>query len=558
MEYASRPWIKNYPKTLKEFIDQGPYSTENYIEIVNDVTEKFSSNPAFSMVLPDGKYKSLSFEQIDDYSNKLASYLKNTLKLSKGDVVGIQLANCPHYPIITFAAWKIGAIVTNINPLYTLRESEHQLQDSATKVLFLLEQALGNFEKIIELNAQLAHIQLVTVSLKDFFIPTNSSIESIDFHDRKPHQPESFIEILSRHDALNKNEYINHEVAVYQYTGGTTGKSKGAIITHKNILSFVQNCNEYVKSYGFGFNEQDTVLTAIPMYHVIAFCGNFLLFYSEGTHNVLVPSPKPIDNLRPAFSSFKISWITGVETLFSALLNTTWFKDEAKYMRCCISGGAALRPITLEAWKNTISPIYEAFGMTEIASVATMHPLISELKKSSVGIPLPFYEIKIVNDKNQEVPIGHEGELCVKGPQLMQSYLNTPENPFIEGWFHTGDIAKMDQDGYIYILDRKKDMVIVSGFNVYPNEIEAVLGNHPHIQDVAVIGIPDDKTGESLLAYIVPSNDSLTIENVISFCQEHLTAYKVPKKFELRLDLPKTTVGKITRNQLKQAVANNS
>lgn len=557
MEYASRPWVKNYPESLQKYIAKEPRLAENYIEVVNKITDKFSEYPAFSIVLPDGNKKTLSFEQVDDYANKLASYFKNTLKLSKGDIIGIQLANCLHYPIIAFAAWKVGLIVTNINPLYTVRETEHQLNDSKTKVLFLLEQALNSFEKIIEINEQLSHIKLVTVSLKDFFIPINHQ-DNTDFYDEKSDRPVTFKNILSSHKALEPNEFIKHEIAVYQYTGGTTGKSKGAIITHKNILSFVKNCNEYVKSYGFAFNENDAVLTAIPMYHVIAFCGNFLLFYSEGTHNVLVPSPRPIDNLKPAFTSFNITWMTGVETLFSSLLETTWFKSETKNMKCCISGGAPLRPTTLDTWKNTISPIYEAFGMTEIASVATMHPLISELKKLSVGFPLPFYEIKIVNDENKEVRIGNEGELCVKGPQLMQNYLNSLENPFIDGWFHTGDIAKMDHDGYIYILDRKKDMVIVSGFNVYPNEIEAVLINHPNVQDVAVIGVPDEKTGEALLAYIVPSDNSLTAENIISFCQEYLTAYKVPKKIELRQELPKTTVGKIMRNQLRQEVTSNN
>lgn len=563
MIYAQRPWKKNLPASLQDYQFDATSIPQNLSELFDKAVHDFSDAAAFSLVLPTGLTKTLSFKQIQYYSDLLARYFQHELQLQPGDVVGLQMPNCLHYPIAVFACWKAGLIITNINPLYTARELEYQLTDSQAKALIVSDMFLATFEKVIAKNNDLKSLALVTVSLSDFFdapyqaliakkIETDAEAQgrsltpSIDYC--------SFSQVFKEAEQLPELQSQTTAIALYQYTGGTTGRSKGAIITHQNLLSLVRMTGDYLRAHNSAFNQQDSILTAIPLYHIFAFSVNFLMFFEGGSHNILVPSPRPVSNLRPAFEQFKITWLTGVDTLYAGLLAEDWFVQNPPELTCAISGGTALRPATAEHWKAKIGNIIEGFGMTETSCAAMLHPPISIIRQGSVGFPLPGSEIKIVDVQGNEVPLGSAGELCVKGPHIVQGYLNRPEesaDTFVEGWLHTGDIAQLDEDGFCYILDRKKDMVLVSGFNVYPNEIEAVIAEHPDIIEVAVIGVPDVQTGEAVKAYIATRNPSLSTDEILAHCKEHLTAYKVPKVIEILPELPKSTVGKILRAELR-------
>jgi len=563
MIYAQRPWKKNLPASLQDYQFDATSIPQNLSQLFDKAVHDFSDAAAFSLVLPTGLTKTLSFKQIQYYSDLLARYFQHELQFQPGDVVGLQMPNCLHYPIAVFACWKAGLIITNINPLYTARELEYQLTDSQAKALIVSDMFLATFEKVIAKNNDLKSLALVTVSLSDFFdapyqaliakkIETDaeaqgrSLIPSIDYC--------SFSQVFKKAEQLPELQSKTTAIALYQYTGGTTGRSKGAIITHQNLLSLVRMTGDYLRAHNSAFNQQDSILTAIPLYHIFAFSVNFLMFFEGGSHNILVPSPRPVSNLRPAFEQFKITWLTGVDTLYAGLLAEDWFVQNPPELTCAISGGTALRPATAEHWKAKIGNIIEGFGMTETSCAAMLHPPISIIRQGSVGFPLPGSEIKIVDVQGNEVPLGSAGELCVKGPHIVQGYLNRPEesaDTFVEGWLHTGDIAQLDEDGFCYILDRKKDMVLVSGFNVYPNEIEAVIAEHPDIIEVAVIGVPDVQTGEAVKAYIATRNPSLSTDEILAHCKEHLTAYKVPRVIEILPELPKSTVGKILRAELR-------
>lgn len=563
MIYAQRPWKKNLPASLQDYQFDATSIPQNLSELFDKAVHDFSDAAAFSLVLPTGLTKTLSFKQIQYYSDLLARYFQHELQLQPGDVVGLQMPNCLHYPIAVFACWKAGLIITNINPLYTARELEYQLNDSQAKALIVSDMFLATFEKVIAKNNDLKSLALVTASLSDFFdapyqaliakkIETDAEAQgrsltpSIDYC--------SFSQVFKEAEQLPELQSQTTAIALYQYTGGTTGRSKGAIITHQNLLSLVRMTGDYLRAHNSAFNQQDSILTAIPLYHIFAFSVNFLMFFEGGSHNILVPSPRPVSNLRPAFEQFKITWLTGVDTLYAGLLAEDWFVQNPPELTCAISGGTALRPATAEHWKAKIGNIIEGFGMTETSCAAMLHPPISIIRQGSVGFPLPGSEIKIVDVQGNEVPLGSAGELCVKGPHIVQGYLNRPEesaDTFVEGWLHTGDIAQLDEDGFCYILDRKKDMVLVSGFNVYPNEIEAVIAEHPDIIEVAVIGVPDVQTGEAVKAYIATRNPSLSTDEILAHCKEHLTAYKVPKVIEILPELPKSTVGKILRAELR-------
>ncbi len=563
MIYAQRPWKKNLPASLQDYQFDATSIPQNLSELFDKAVHDFSDAAAFSLVLPTGLAKTLSFKQIQYYSDLLARYFQHELQLQPGDVVGLQMPNCLHYPIAVFACWKAGLIITNINPLYTARELEYQLNDSQAKALIVSDMFLATFEKVIAKNNDLKSLALITASLSDFFdapyqaliakkIETDAKAQgrsltpSIDYC--------SFPQTFKKAEQLPELQSQTTAIALYQYTGGTTGRSKGAIITHQNLLSLVRMTGDYLRAHNSAFNQQDSILTAIPLYHIFAFSVNFLMFFEGGSHNILVPSPRPVSNLRPAFEQFKITWLTGVDTLYAGLLAEDWFVQNPPELTCAISGGTALRPATAEHWKAKIGNIIEGFGMTETSCAAMLHPPISIIRQGSVGFPLPGSEIKIVDVQGNEVPLGSAGELCVKGPHIVQGYLNRPEesaDTFVECWLHTGDIAQLDEDGFCYILDRKKDMVLVSGFNVYPNEIEAVIAEHPDIIEVAVIGVPDVQTGEAVKAYIATRNPSLFTDEILAHCKEHLTAYKVPKVIEILPELPKSTVGKILRAELR-------
>ena len=560
---SGRPWEKHLPASLQGYrFDQNSIA-KNLNQLVEKAVSQFSQAPAFSLVLPNGLTKTLSFEHIEQYSNLLARYLQHELKLQAGDVVGLQMPNCLQYPVAVFACWKAGLIITNINPLYTARELEYQLLDSQAKALIVSDMMIGTFEKVITQNESLKALAVITASFSEFFDePYCSLIAQKTQADAKAQgrSLNSSIEATSFNAALDLAEHLPElqphttDTALYQYTGGTTGRSKGAVISHQNLLALVRMTGDYLRAHDSAFGQHDQVLTAIPLYHIFAFSVNFLMFFEGGSHNILIPSPRPVSNLKPAFEQFNITWLTGVDTLYAGLLAEDWFVQNPPRLTCAISGGTALRPATAQQWNAKVGPIIEGFGMTETSCAAMLHPPIAQIRQGSVGFPLPGSEIKIIDAHGQEVAWGTAGELCIKGPHVVQGYLNRPDETaatFIDGWLHTGDIAQLDAEGFCYILDRKKDMILVSGFNVYPNEIEAVIAEHPDIIEVAVIGMPDAQTGEAVKVYLASRNPALSTNDILAHCKENLTAYKIPKSIEILPELPKSTVGKILRAELR-------
>ncbi len=559
-----RPWQRHLVAALQNYQLDESTLLDNLAQLATRNALQYADAAAFSVVLANGFSHSLSFQAIEQHANQLANYLQQHLQLHAGDVVGIQLPNSLHYPIAVFACWKVGLIISNINPLYTARELKNQLQDSAARALIVSDLFLNGFEQVLKEQPELQNLALISCCLSDFFpSPYQEGIAAQLAAEAQAQQRQiqpsitysTFIDALHIGAELNNYQAQQHDVAVYQYTGGTTGASKGAIIRHANLAALIKTTGDYLRAYQSEFNQNDSILTAIPLYHIFAFTVNFLMFFDAGAHNILVPSPRPILNLKPAFEKFNITWMTGVDPLYAALLHEAWFQAKPPQLTCAISGGTALRPTTAQQWQQQVGTIIEGFGMTETSCAALLHPPIAEIRQGSVGFPLPATDIKIIDAQGQCVALGEAGELCIKGPQVVAGYLNRDaENAesFIDGWLHTGDIAKLDQDGFCYILDRKKDMVNVSGFNVYPNEVEAVLVEHPHILEAAVIAVQDPSTGEAVKAYITTDNTELSIDEVIAHCRNYLTSYKVPKSIEILPELPKSTVGKILRATLRQ------
>jgi long-chain acyl-CoA synthetase len=508
-------------------------------------------------VLPDGEQVELSFEQIDSLSDALAAFFRDCLGLVPGDVVAIQLPNSLHYPISAFATWKAGLIITNVNPLYTERELESQLVDSEAKLLIANDMFVQRAEGV----AHALGVQMIVASLGDFFP------EQIGTAIRKKTMGDSstsivyptvdrffFTDALAIGNTLAPIEDIRYPVAVYQYTGGTTGRSKGAVLTHQNLIAVLTMWEDFRLAYQAEFTPDDTVLTVLPLYHVFAFVVNFLSFFMSGARNVLVPNPRPLENLRPAFEKFPVTWMTGVDTLYAGLLAEPWFRTNPPKLKYAISGGTALRPSTLQQWQTLVCPILEGYGSTESSCLISFN-LPGMCSPGSVGLPLPGCLVGVVDNSGRLLGPGERGELIIKGPNVMQEYLNQPDETskaVIGGWFHTGDIVVITPEGYVTIVDRKKDMVLVSGFNVYPNEVEAVIAEHPDVIDVAVISVPDETTGEAVQAFIVPRRPTLTPEEILRHCREQMTKYKVPKHVVFCDRLPKSPVGKILRAELRK------
>ncbi|MFC2995934.1 AMP-binding protein [Acinetobacter sichuanensis] len=549
-------WETSYPDTLKNYQFEPELLTETAAKIIKNSVQHYLLQPAFTVVLPNGFSHTLSYQQVDHLSDAFACYLKHELHLKQGDVVGIQLPNGLHYPIAVFGIWKAGLIVTNINPLYTAKELGDQLKDCKAKLLIASDLFVQNAMDVVdELN-----INLMVANMKDFFqFPVGLMIDIQ--RTKETIVPDILYQTFNH--ALTEGQKtleqflpVEHPVALYQYTGGTTGKSKGAVIYHSNLLAVIKMAQDMLQAYSerFAIQPGDTILTALPMYHIFAFNFNFLLFFSQGGHNILIPNPRPLENLEKAFQKFDVNWITGVDTLFAGLLQQEWFIQHPPRLKLAISGGTSLRQSTAQAWKKQISTIVEGYGMTESSCFVSVNPPLDHPLIGSVGLPLPASELKIVDEHGKTLGVGQAGELWVKGPHIIEQYLNRPEEnetSFDNGWFKTGDIATMDAQGFLTIVDRKKDLIIVSGFNVYPNEVEDVISGHPEVIEVAVIGCPDEASGESVRAFVVTKNKNLTQQELIAFCRKSLTNYKVPKQIEFREQLPKSAVGKILRAQLR-------
>ena len=511
--------------------------------------QKFSSRTAFIF-----KDKKFSFDEIEQYSRKFASFLQH-LQLPQGSRIAVMMPNIIQYPIVSLAVIRAGYILVNVNPLYTARELQHQLHDAGASVLVLLDQFMPVYQQVKD---QLAIQYVVITAAPDLLVDPAEKPES-----------QQEVQIFSLKDVLSETlpeTYLRpkldqEDTVVLQYTGGTTGVSKGAELTHRNIIANLLQNNAVFCSY-FGDRDayaDEVTICALPLYHIFAF--TVCLLHStlnKGYATVLVANPRDLSDLVHCFKTYQPAVFPAVNTLFNALINHQEFKTlDHSHLRITTGGGMTVLKSTADAWQRiTGCMIREGYGLSETSPVATFNPPASTTFSGSIGIPLPATEIKILDDTGQEVVQGEKGEIAIRGPQVMKGYWNLPEETAkvmtVDGFFRSGDIGVMDAKGYVRIIDRKKDMILVSGFNVFPNEIEAVLSQHPKVLEVAVIGVADEKSGEVPKAFIVKKEQSLTAEEIQSYARENLTGYKQPRYIEFLHELPKSTVGKILRKALRQ------
>jgi long-chain acyl-CoA synthetase len=561
---SDRPWTAHYVEGTRPEIDPIPY--RHLADMGRQVAAKYADRIAFTQVMPNGMNASLTFAEVDRHSDEFAAYLREVVGLAEGDRVAVQLPNCLVYPVVAFGVWKAGCVLASTNPLYTPPEMTHQFSDAGAKALVILDMFADRLPQVLPKTPELRTV--VVASIAEFFPAARKALVGIVLKYVKKQVPPVTVAhtkfaaaMKAGRGALGSADlrrYVANvgldSVAALQYTGGTTGVSKGAMLSHGNLLANTMQLEEVSRS--FLRRGQETVLTALPLYHIFALTVNFLLFYAIGGRDVLVPSPRPVSNLKAAWEKMPITWFTGVNTLYNALANEDWFRQNPpKELVASLAGGMALHSAVAQRWQEvTGTPVVEGYGLTETSPVATFNPIGGLVKDSTIGIPLPSTDVRCVDEDGNPVPNGEPGEIAIKGPQVMPGYWQRPDETarvLKDGWLRTGDIAVMDEDGYFRIVDRKKDMILVSGFNVYPNEVEEAIAKHPGVREVGVIGVPDERSGEAVMAFVVKKDPALTAEDVIAHAREHLTPYKVPRRVEFRDDLPKTPIGKILRKDLR-------
>ena len=565
---TERPWLAHYPTDVEHEL-QKP-SVDHLPGLISAASAEWGKKTAFTQVMPNGMNASLSYQQVESLSDDFAAYLREELGLSQGDRVAVQMPNCLAYPIVAFGIFKAGCVLVNTNPLYTASEMVHQFSDSGATTLVVIDMFADRLPEVLA-KTQIKNV--VTVRISEYFSPVvhgvirlvqkvwSRSLPKITVQ----HTPFKIAMAKGRkkaNPAAAKN-YLQgidlDSLAALQYTGGTTGVAKGAMLSHGNLVANTMQLLSFVGNYIRPGSE--VVITALPLYHIFAFTVNLLAFYQRGGRNLLLPSPRPPSNLKRAFENYKVTWLTGVNTLFNALMNERWFSDSPpKHLRYSAAGGMALQGAVAERWREmTGTPIVEGYGLTETSPALAFNPFGGLNKDGTIGIPVPSTDIQLVNEAGKPVGVGEPGELVAKGPQVMLGYWNKEAETKAAmegGWFHTGDIAEMDADGYFTIVDRKKDMILVSGFNVFPNEVEEQIAAVPGVLEVGVVGIPDEKTGEAVRAYVVATAPAPTADAILAQCREHLSAYKVPKSVVFVDELPKSPIGKILRRQLRdQALA---
>jgi long-chain acyl-CoA synthetase len=564
---SERPWLEHYPPGTPPEIGEIPY--RNLPDLLRQSAAQYADAIAFTQCMPNGMNGSLRYGVVERLADEFAAYLREVVGLEQGDRVAVQMPNCLSYPVVVFGILKAGCVLVNTNPLYTASEMTHQFEDSGARALVIIDMFADRLPEVLP---ETRIETVVTVRVSEFF----PSIIAGIIRGTQRYWSRSVQPVTVEHTTLQAALAAGRErrergadveaylegiepdsLAALQYTGGTTGVSKGAMLSHGNLvantLQMLAMCGSYIRP------GKETVLTALPLYHVFAFTVNLIGFYNMGGRNILIPSPRPPSNLKRAFENYPITWLTGVNTLFNALLNERWFVEyPPRMLRASAAGGMALHHSVAERWRDvTGTPIVEGYGLTESSPVLTFNPLGGTVKDGTIGIPVPSTEVRCVDDDGSPLPPGQPGELVARGPQVMQGYWQRPDetdNALQDGWLHTGDIAEMDTDGYFRIVDRKKDMVLVSGFNVYPNEVEECIAALPNVSEAGVIGVPDPKTGEAVRAYVVADDPAPSEAEIIAHCREHLAAYKVPRGVEYRDDLPKSPVGKILRKELRKEV----
>ena len=550
-------WLASYPEGVPELIPDPPYSS--LTDMMNASMKKYASRKAYTNM-----GSSITFGELDELSNRFAHYLLYELNLKKGDRVAIMLPNVNQYPIALCGILKAGLVVVNVNPLYTPRELKHQLSDSRAKTIIILE----NFANVLsEVIHETSIEKVILTKMGDMLaFPKNHIVNFVVKHIKKLVPPyefsdsSSFLEILSKNKntPLEKIDIDIEDIAFLQYTGGTTGLSKGAMITHKNMLYNLYQS----KAWRSDLLEDVNIIvaiTALPLYHIFSLQSNCLAMMLDGGENILITNPRDFPAFVKELAKHSFVYITGVNTLFASLLNTPGFdKLDFSSLRWTIGGGMAVQNAVSKNWeKITGQPILQAYGLTETSPAAIINPINFEEFTGSIGLPISSTEVMICDDDGTQLPIGDLGEICIKGPQVMNGYWEKPDETkkvlSSDGWLKTGDMGRMDQDGFIFIEDRKKDMILVSGFNVYPNEIEGVVAEMDDVLEVAAIGKESPDSGEIVKLFVVKKNPELSDSEIYEHCKKNLTAYKVPKEIEYRDELPKTNVGKILRRALRES-----
>lgn len=552
----AKPWLAQYPEGVGAEIDTNEFPS--VADVMRSAFSRFRHRPAFV-----NRGKVLTYEELDRLSLAFACYLRNQLRLKKGDRVALMMPNVLQYPVALMGILRAGLTVVNTNPMYTARELKHQLNDAGAAAIVVMENFAHTLQEVIG-ETTVKHV--ITTSVGDMLgFPMAQIVNFVVKYQKKLVKPFSLPGAVRFNDALSAGrgqqlpptEIGPEDLAFLQYTGGTTGVSKGAMLTHRNMVANMLQVRNW-----FGPHVQDgseIIITALPLYHIFALTCNCLVFMNVGGLNVLITDPRDMPGFVKELSRYRFTIITGVNTLFNGLLNTPGFAElDFSSLKLSMGGGMAVQRAVAEKWqKVTRCALFEGYGMTESSPVATVNRPDTREYTGSIGVPAPGTELSIQDDDGRLLPQGEVGEICIRGPQVMKGYWQRPEESAKtitpDGWLRTGDVGKMDERGYFYIVDRKKDMILVSGFNVYPNEIEDVVATHPGVLEVAAVGIPDEKSGEAVKLVIVRKDPKLTVEDVKAHCRAQLTGYKQPKIIEFRNELPKTNVGKILRRELRDA-----
>ena len=552
-------WLNSYEQGVNAEIDITQYSSIS--DVFRQSVEKFARQPAFQNM-----GKTLTYAEVGKLAEDFASYLQNVLKLPRGERVAIMLPNLLQYPIALFGILQAGLVAVNTNPLYTPRELEHQLKDSGATTIIVLENFANTLELVLP-RTQIKHV--IVASVGEMFGFFKGTLMNFVLRKIKKMVPEYRIsgaipfQTTLKEGAAHTFRPVTltrEDTALLQYTGGTTGVAKGAILSHGNICANMLQAKEWIKNQ---LREgKETVIAALPLYHIFALTVNLMIFTNAGSKIILITNPRDMKGFIGELKKERISVFIGVNTLFNGMVNQPDFATvDFSNLRLTLGGGMATQKAVAEKWKKiTGTPIVEAYGLTEASPGVCCNPLNIEAYSGGIGLPVPSTEVELRDADGKEVGIGQPGELWVRGPQVMKGYWNRPEETAktidARGFLETGDIAVMDEKGWLKLVDRKKDLIVVSGFNVYPNEIEEVVSHNDKVMEVACIGVPNEKTGEALKVFVVKKDPSLTKEELIEFCRTELTAYKVPKDIEFRDELPKSNVGKILRRELREQAQN--
>ncbi|MFO1284148.1 MAG: long-chain-fatty-acid--CoA ligase [Burkholderiales bacterium] len=546
-------WLKHYPPGVPAEIDVNEYASLR--DVFDESVAKYAVRPAFTCM-----GKSITFGELDTLSAAFGAWLQGIGGV-KGTRVALMMPNILQYPIALFGTLRAGCTVVNVNPLYTARELEHQLNDSGAEVIVVVENFAHTLAEIIG-KTKVRHV--VVTSIGELLGLKGVLVNLVLRRIKKMIPPYRLPNAIRMSDViadgrkrgLQRVPLAHDDIAFLQYTGGTTGVAKGAILLHRNIIANLLQARAWLRPV-LDSTQREVIITPLPLYHIFSLTANCLIFMTLGAENVLIPNPRDIPGFVKTLRKYRFTAITGVNTLFNALVNNPNFaRLSFKPLRLVLGGGMAVQEAVAKRWKEiTGVTLVEAYGLTETSPAATINPLNLAEYNGSIGLPIPSTLIALRDDAGKDVPLGQPGEICIKGPQVMAGYWNRPDETAkvmtADGYFMTGDIGVMDEKGFVRIVDRKKDMILVSGFNVYPNEIEGVVAGHPGVLECAAVGVPDKKSGEAVRLYVVKKDPALTEESVMKFCREHLTGYKCPRDVLFRGELPKSNVGKILRRELR-------